>query len=443
MLIVLLYGGYIFYTLNQIYLYQLIFTIPLFISYCLSKLAIIIACVFISRQQQINWYNILAAMTLISLFILMIGMNSRIAILPKFNDKCGQFILNGLARSQWERFRSNDNQNSLKNCLLWRHWIKSNLFVQTMTENQFACINHTVSIVLFYMEMLSKFAIVISCIFLSRQYRLNWFSAASLMAIMGIFFLMVGMNLRIAILPKYDDKCGQFILYGLARSQWKRFRSIDYKSIKKCLLWRHWIKSNLFVQTMTENQFDVQRLDYVLIQTIIMFILLEYMCLINMAIACIYFACYLYLIVYVRHIIFILCQLFVSINFLVFLIEYLIIRFRQLCQLSKELEIRNRIFFWKQFHYKYIKLYHETYQLNGTVQTVLFIIGIISKSAAIIALIFYSRQEKIGIHNTLAIINLAFISIYSNILFIRVSRMPTLNQQCTKSLTKWLIISLK
>lgn len=258
---------------------------------------------------------------------------------------------------------------------------------------------------------------------------------------------------------------------------------------------------------------DVQRLDYVLIQTIIMFILLEYMwfemfkkiinyhsyftnflllnstfneqqqiqqkyrqylidffrktnqiaiysckislfSLTNMVIACIYFACYLYFIgkidkiqliitipiylIYARHIIFILCQLFVSINFLVFLIEYLIIRFRQLCQLSKELEIRNRIFFWKQFHYKYIKLYHETYQLNGTVQTVLFIIGIISKSAAIIALIFYSRQEKIGIHNTLAIINLAFISIYSNILFIRVSRMPTLNQQCTKSLTKWL-----
>ena len=105
------------------------------------------------------------------------------------------------------------------------------------------------------MYLVAKFSIIVSCVFISRQFKINWFSSSSVMTIMGFFFLMVGMNSLIATLPSYDQKCGQFILYDLARSQWHRFRMVNQSTNASLLLWRHWIKSNLFVQTMTENHF--------------------------------------------------------------------------------------------------------------------------------------------------------------------------------------------
>ncbi|KAH7638012.1 hypothetical protein HUG17_9116 [Dermatophagoides farinae] len=124
-----------------------------------------------------------------------------------------------------------------------------NLYAET------AQLNRTVSLILFYMEIVAKFAIIVSCVFISQQFKMNWFSLSCVVAIMTLFFLMVGINSLIAALPSYDQKCGKLILYNLARSQWHRFRMVNQSTNASLLLWRHWIKSNLFVQTMTENHF--------------------------------------------------------------------------------------------------------------------------------------------------------------------------------------------
>ena len=142
------------------------------------------------------------------------------------------------------------NLNEKINKIFWNRFQIEyvNLYAET------AQLNRTVSLILFYMETVAKFSIIVSCVFISQQFKMNWFSLSSVMVIMGIFFLMLGINTLIATLPSYDQKCGQFILYDLARSQWHRFRMVN-QSTNVSLLWRHWIKSNLFVQTMTENHF--------------------------------------------------------------------------------------------------------------------------------------------------------------------------------------------
>ena len=97
--------------------------------------------------------------------------------------------------------------------------------------------------------------------------------------------------------------------------------------------------------------------------------------------------------------------------------------------------------FTNQFCHKYIILYSEIYRINQTAKTVLFALETISKSAIMIAAVFYSRQTKMSIVNTLFIFLMLLIFVFMNFVYSKIACIPSYNERCVQNLLHWLIRS--
>ena len=123
-----------------------------------SKSSIIISCMFYSEQKEISQYCITAILSLMSAFVCVTSLYSRVARLPSHNRRCCKSIIKWLARTQWSssktKFKNTITRQGI--IIINRTTIKSNLFVQTMSENQlgFTC-GHLFFITKFkYIELL-------------------------------------------------------------------------------------------------------------------------------------------------------------------------------------------------------------------------------------------------------------------------------------------------
>ena len=129
-----------------------------------------------------------------------------------------------------------------------------------------------------------------------------------------------------------------------------------------------------------------------------------------------------------------------------FIIEFFRIRFKQLSLKSMNLFEKNSIqlsdkkrkLFWNQFHQEYVNLYSEIDQFNLTLCSILLFTELVSKSSAVICLLFYSHQIKMHMQNTL--ITLIFITIFIsiNILNFRIAHLPSYNRLCWLSIHRWI-----
>ena len=113
------------------------FDVMLFYIETVSKSSIIISCMFYSKQKEISQYCIMVIVSLMSTFICVTILYSRVARLPSYNRRCCKSIMNWLARTQWSsqesKFHSSMNINSMI--------IKSNFFAQVISDNKlgFTC----------------------------------------------------------------------------------------------------------------------------------------------------------------------------------------------------------------------------------------------------------------------------------------------------------------
>lgn len=144
------------------------------------------------------------------------------------------------------------------------------------------------------------------------------------------------------------------------------------------------------------------------------------------------------------HIIFIMGQIFLAINFLVFLIEFLKKRFEQLANISNTIYVSfNKkteygIILFNRFRYDYIQLFKETKRFNGTISFLLLYMETGSKAWSIIFCIFYSQQIQM---NLIAFISgFILISLYFFMigLYSRLAQMPLNNQLCRRRLAFWM-----
>lgn len=101
-----------------------------------SKLALIFACVFLSRQTYLNLFSISVIMTIFSRFILTIMFYEFSSRLPSYNQLCCQSIIKGLSRSQFSMSNRFFDQHFKRNQKT-RDSVRKNLFVQTMSANKF------------------------------------------------------------------------------------------------------------------------------------------------------------------------------------------------------------------------------------------------------------------------------------------------------------------
>lgn len=131
-------------------------------------------------------------------------------------------------------------------------------------------------------------------------------------------------------------------------------------------------------------------------------------------------------------------QIFLSINFLVLLIEFCRIRMKRLYNLSKIIESNNQrsIRFsrslWKRFVNDYCELFHDISRLNQTVRITLFNLEMISKSSIMTAFVFYIQQTDMKIANITIILALISAFTYTTCLYSRVSIIPSYNQCCVR-----------
>ena len=141
---------------------------------------------------------------------------------------------------------------------------------------------------------------------------------------------------------------------------------------------------------------------------------------------------------YIIQCIYLISDAFMSISFTVFIMEFFIVRLKQLSSKSALLLQNPRKLFWYKFHFEYVALYSETAKINSTARSILFFIELLSKSAVVICLLFISQQTKMNAQNT--IVALAFMSTSSlvNILYFRIAHMPSYNRICWQSIQRWI-----
>nr|XP_027196091.1 uncharacterized protein LOC113790601 [Dermatophagoides pteronyssinus] len=139
--------------------------------------------------------------------------------------------------------------------------------------------------------------------------------------------------------------------------------------------------------------------------------------------------------IWMMHAIQMLGQLFIALNFFVFLIEYIKVRIEQLYKkfIQKNIFKQNE---WKRFHYEYVFLYTETAHTNRAARIVLFYLEAISKPSIISNCIFYTKQSSWSIFTTSVIISLMSTFCLINILYSRISHLPSCNQKCARSILR-------
>lgn len=98
-----------------------------------SKTSIITSCMFYGQQDHTTFYNLVAIMVLMSIFVLTTGIYNRISYLPSCNQRCCRYLLSWIVRTDLKRklYRFKQQQKILRNS------IESNLSIQTMNENNF------------------------------------------------------------------------------------------------------------------------------------------------------------------------------------------------------------------------------------------------------------------------------------------------------------------
>ncbi|KAH9493872.1 hypothetical protein DERF_014600 [Dermatophagoides farinae] len=350
-------------------------------------------------------------------------------------------------------------QLSSKSALLLQNprklfWYKFH-FEYVALYSETAKINSTARSILFFIELLSKSAVVICLLFISQQTKMNAQNTIVALAFMSTFSLVNILYFRVAHMPSFNRICWQSIHRWIARSQWLRRQR---NKIQNRLPFRYSLKSCLFIQTMTNNLFgftcgrilwllissDVLSLDCCLFNSfsaIFLSISLKYHQ-INLTqlilsstlffsynIQCIYF----------------IGNAFKSISFTVFIMEFFIVRLKQLSsksalllQNSFQSSIRVQKLFWYRFHSEYVSLYSEMAIFNLTARNILFFIELLSKSSVVICLLFISQQTKMNIQITF--VALAFMSSFFllNILYFRVAHMPSYNRICWQSIHRWI-----
>nr|XP_046909736.1 uncharacterized protein LOC124491157 [Dermatophagoides farinae] len=116
-----------------------------------AKSAIIDCTVFVSKQLRINLHNTFVILWLGSAFAYIKVIYSHVSSLPFYNQRYSQLIMNWNARTYWQRFCTRQQQRLLQESsssswtklkhfnarIILRDVIKSNLFIQTMTNNLF------------------------------------------------------------------------------------------------------------------------------------------------------------------------------------------------------------------------------------------------------------------------------------------------------------------
>ncbi|KAH7638040.1 hypothetical protein HUG17_9145 [Dermatophagoides farinae] len=115
-----------------------------------------------------------------------------------------------------------------------------------------ARLNRSVKVALLSLELINKSAVIFGCVFYSKQSTVTVVNSIFIMsAIVSVIFTNFTYS-RIARIPEYNKKCVQYLFQWLARSHFQNKR-LD-ASIKRMVELRAIIKSNLFVQTMTNNR---------------------------------------------------------------------------------------------------------------------------------------------------------------------------------------------
>lgn len=151
------------------------------------------------------------------------------------------------------------NQSEQKRKIFWKHF--QNEYVELYRE--ISRLNCTIRRILFDMEMISKSSIITTCIFYSRQTNLNVFNMTAIGAMLSRFILTTMLYSRVSRLPAYNQHCCRSIMKGLCRLQWSTSNQLS-SSDRTLRLWPKIIKNrtshdlirkNLFLQTMSSNQF--------------------------------------------------------------------------------------------------------------------------------------------------------------------------------------------
>mgnify|MGYP006887435620 FL=1 len=143
--------------------------------------------------------------------------------------------------------------------------------------------------------------------------------------------------------------------------------------------------------------------------------------------------------------VFIIVDSFIFLSFLVFIIEFFRIRFKQLSIKSMNIfenpfqsSNPQRKLFWYRFHSQYVYLYSETDRFNQALRYVLLFLEMMSKSLVVICLLFYSHQTKMYLENTLStFILIAIFCLISSLNFL-IADIPSYNRVCWLSIHRWI-----
>lgn len=154
------------------------------------------------------------------------------------------------------------------------------------------------------------------------------------------------------------------------------------------------------------------------------------------------------IVIITAYICYLLGQLFYSLNFIIFIIEFFKIWLQQLSpfyyhyylvEKSKNFADKTKILkFRNQFHYEYVQLYAEIRHFNHTASKIFLCIEFISKSAIIMSCIYYSFQWQMDFHNTMVIGAMLAIFLYTTGIYFRIARLPAINHLYIKSISNWL-----
>lgn len=144
--------------------------------------------------------------------------------------------------------------------------------------------------------------------------------------------------------------------------------------------------------------------------------------------------------VFLKHGMFMLSQMFYMLPMLLYLIEFIKIRFVQFIQITKEKLIINKKslnFFPGSITREYYLLYNETSKVNSTTKSFFIFLEYMSKVSIIFCAIFYSKQVKFGIYNYIMLTLFFILFTLTTIIYSRLAAFPYLNQLFIKFVIYW------
>ena len=153
-----------------------------------------------------------------------------------------------LYRISWSIFNTSFYSSYMAKKRFWFQFFREYIILYDTV----ARLNRSVKVALLIIELINKSLVIFGCVFYSKQSTVTVVNSIFIMsAIVSVIFTNFTYS-RIARIPEYNKKCVQYLFQWLARSQFHNKR-LD-ASIKRMVELRAIIKSNLFVQTMTNNQ---------------------------------------------------------------------------------------------------------------------------------------------------------------------------------------------